>query len=518
MARTYDYLVLGSGIAGLSYALKVANRDKAARIAIITKSDEDESNTKYAQGGVAVVMNIFKDSAKKHIKDTLIAGDGLCDKEVVSLVVNEAKDRLEELIAWGVDFDREESGEYALGLEGGHTEHRILHHKDITGLEIERKLVARVRTHEQIDLFDHHFAVDLLTEHHVPGRIPKGKKGCCCYGAYVLDEKAQEIHCFKAQKTLIATGGIGQVYRNTTNPIIATGDGIGMAYRAGARIAQLEFVQFHPTALAHADTTPSFLISEAVRGFGAQLRNEKGERFMPEYDPRAELAPRDIVSRAIDRELKRSGARHVGLDCRHLDQSEFREKFPNIYEKVRSLGIDPSKHLIPVAPAAHYLCGGIKTDHWGQTTLKHLYAVGETSCTGLHGANRLASNSLLEALVFAHRACLHSVENKPEEELPDIPEWNKEGTSKPREKILITFNRKQLRDLMSDYVGITRNDERLKKAVRRLAIMFEENEELYKRVEIGTEILELRNMLSTSYLIVQQSLKRKKNAGVFYKD
>jgi len=512
----YDFLVLGSGVAGLTYAIKVAERFPNGKVAIITKADESESNTKYAQGGIAVVLDELTDSFEQHVQDTLRAGDGLCDEEVVRIVVTEGPERLAELINWGTSFDENKEGSYDLGREGGHTYHRILHHKDITGKEIETKLLQQVHKLENITVLSEHFAIDLITQHHLQSR--KSDDPVQCFGAYVLNKQTGKIETCLAKATMLATGGAGQVYQNTTNPIIATGDGVAMAYRAKARIEGVEFIQFHPTALFdHGASSPSFLISEAVRGFGAHLRNKRGERFMVKYDERYELASRDIVSRAIDSEMKKSGDECVYLDCRHLDMEAFKGHFPNILEKCESMGLDLTKDLIPVVPAAHYICGGIKTDIHGQTTVKNLFACGECAHTGLHGGNRLASNSLLEALVFAHR-CYETSRELIDTEVPlDIPEWNEEGTSQPDELILITHNRKELQTMMSDYVGIIRSDERLKRALNRLKVMHEENEDLYKRTKISPQLSELRNMISVAYLIVQHSLNRKENAGAFFR-
>ncbi|MFT6867598.1 MAG: L-aspartate oxidase [Cyclobacteriaceae bacterium] len=513
----YDFLVIGSGVAGLTYAIKTAQRFPECSVAIVTKDKPIESNTKYAQGGIAVVLDTIKDSYENHIADTIRAGDGLCNPDIVRMVVTEGPDRLMEMIEWGADFDEKSKGKFDLGMEGGHTFHRILHHKDITGLEIERKLLKQIDELPNIKLLAHHYAIDLITEHHL------GKKGKTesiqCYGAYVLDRKSEKIETCVSKITLLATGGAGQVYQSTTNPIIATGDGIAMAYRAKARIEHMEFIQFHPTALfQHPQTSPSFLISEAVRGFGGLLRNSEGELFMKKYDERGELASRDIVSRAIDSELKKSGDEFVYLDCSHLDLKAFEKHFPNILQKCQEIGLNLKKDFIPVVPAAHYLCGGVVTDEHGQTTIKNLFACGECAETGLHGGNRLASNSLLEALVFAHRCFIRSSELINKIEIPEgIPEWDEEGTTKPDELILITHNRKELQRLMSDYVGIIRSKERLKRASNRLRIMNEENEDLYKHTKISPQLSELRNLISVAYLIVQQSQVRTENIGAFFR-
>lgn len=514
----FDFLIIGSGIAGLTYAIKVANELPDAKIAIVTKADEKESNTKYAQGGIAVVIDEISDSYKQHVDDTLKAGDGLCKKDIVEIVVNEGPKRFKELVEWGVNFDKKSDGNYNLGLEGGHSKNRILHHKDITGFEIEETLLYQVRQNPNIHLFSQHFVVDLITEHHLTNTDSKQSKETQCFGAYILDATRKNIIPFTSKITMLATGGLGQVYLNTTNPTIATGDGIAMAYRAKIEIDSMEFIQFHPTALYHSTTNPSFLISEAVRGFGALLRNKSGELFMHHYDDRKELASRDIVSRAIDSELKKSGDECVFLDCRHLDLKAFKDHFPNILKKMNKIGIDITKDMIPVVPAAHYLCGGISVNEFGQSSIENLYACGECAYTGLHGANRLASNSLLEALVFADRCFKSSIKLIGNITLPEnIPSWNDEGTTQPKELILITHNLKELQTLMSDYVGIIRSDERLEKATARLHLLYKETEELYKKAKISPQLIELRNMITVAYLIVQQSKKRKNNKGVFYK-
>jgi len=513
----YDVLVIGSGVAGLTYALKIAQKSPNYKVAIITKADENESNTKYAQGGVAVVLDKLKDSFESHIQDTLRAGDGICNLQAVTTVVTEGPTMLEELITWGVNFDKNKTGKLDFGLEGGHSKHRVVHHKDITGFEIEQKLLAEMHRTPNIDMFSQHFAVELITEHHLKN-ISNKKDSKTCFGAYILNAKTGKIESFLSKITLLATGGVGQVYQNTTNPVIATGDGIAMAKRAGARIENMEFIQFHPTALYYPQISPSFLISEAVRGFGALLKNKNGKRFMDKYDERGELASRDIVSRAIDSELKKSGDACVYLDCSHLDLKAFKKHFPNILKQVNDIGIDLKKDMIPVVPAAHYLCGGIKVNLDGQTNVENLLACGECSCTGLHGANRLASNSLLEALVFAQRCYLKSADLLDDiKTLKNVPSWDDDGTTNPKELILITHNRHELKTLMNDYVGIIRSDERLKRAEKRLQILFEETETLYKKSVISPQLLELRNMIVVASLIIYQSQKRTENKGAFYK-
>jgi len=511
-------LVIGSGIAGLSYALKVAEKFPEKKIIILTKTTADETNTKYAQGGVAVVNDPEHDSFEKHIEDTLIAGDGLCNERIVEIVVKEGPDRVNEMIEWGAKFDKDPDGDYKLGKEGGHSAFRILHHKDITGKEIERALLAAINRSSNIQLINHCFVVDILTQHHLGYLVTKSTPDIECYGVYVLNLQTNAIEKILAKTTLIATGGNGQVYRTTTNPSIATGDGVAMVYRAKGRIENMEFIQFHPTALYEAGVRgQAYLITEAVRGDGGILRNKNGEAFMEKYDPRKDLAPRDIVARAIDSEMKRTGTENVYLDCRHMGKEKFLEHFPNIYEKCLSIGIDITKDMIPVAPAAHYSCGGIKTDEWGRSSIKHLYACGECASTGLHGANRLASNSLLEAIVFAHRCYVDATENIQSVSLKEnIPDWNARGTSRPKEMILITQSLKELQLVMSDYIGIVRNDIRLQRAMRRIDLLWEETEQLYQTSTLSPQLLELRNLISVGYLIVKGATLRKESRGLHF--
>lgn len=519
-----DFLIIGSGIAGLTFALKAATAFPNKKVTVITKTKTDETNTKYAQGGIAGVWDASQDSFEKHIEDTLIAGDGLCQKEIVEIVVKEGVDRIREIIAWGARFDREPDGEYKLGKEGGHSEYRILHHKDVTGQEIERALLEQVSKHQNIEVVKHCFVVDLITQHHLGYLVTKSTPDITCYGVYVLNHHTRQIEKIIAPFTLLATGGNGQVYRSTTNPFIATGDGVAMVYRAKGRIENMEFMQFHPTALYEPGIKgQSFLITEAVRGEGAILKNKNGEAFMAKYDSRKDLAPRDIVARAIDSEMKLSGTENVFLDCRPIDPLKFKEHFPNIYEKCLSIGIDCSKDLIPVAPAAHYSCGGIKTDERGRTSIQQLYAAGECASTGLHGANRLASNSLLEALVFAHR-CFVEIQQVIESaggisairDMPQIPDWNASGTTEPKEMILITQSLKEIRQIMSDYVGIVRTDVRLERAIKRIDLLWEETEALYETTTLSPQLCELRNMITVSYLIVKCAMFRKESRGLHY--
>ncbi|MBD1263009.1 L-aspartate oxidase [Maribacter polysiphoniae] len=512
MVKT-NYLVIGSGVAGLTFAVKMAEKHPERNIIIVTKGDEDESNTKYAQGGIAVVLDMEEDSFQKHIHDTLVAGDGLCDKDVVEMVVKEGPKRLKELIAWEANFDLNSEGDFDLGKEGGHSEYRVVHHKDVTGYEVERALLQRVHQLPNIELLAHHFAINLITDHQLERQ---SANGISCYGAYVLNQKNGEILTIKADHTLLASGGIGRVYGHTTNPIIATGDGIAMAYRAKALIKDMEFIQFHPTALYNPEGGSYFLISEAVRGFGAYLRNKAGYRFMPDYDDRAELASRDIVSQCIDNELKKSGDTHVFLDCTHLDMVAFKKHFPNIYDKCLEYHIDVEKDWIPVVPASHYLCGGIVVDKQGKTSIDNLFACGECSRTGLHGANRLASNSLLEALVYAHNIFKYLSVDTLDSRPLNIPDWNDEGTSIPKEHVLIQHNLKELQALMRNYVGIVRSNKRLHKAIARLDLIYREVEELYKESKITTTLCELRNMVNVAHVIISQSLEQKENRGGYF--
>ncbi len=513
-----DFLVIGSGIAGLTYALKVAKHCPDKQVTIITKAAPDETNTKYAQGGVAVVNDPEHDSFEKHIEDTLIAGDGLCNREVVEIVVKEGPARIQEIIDWGAQFDKDPEGEFRRGKEGGHSEFRILHHKDVTGKEMERTLLDAIRLAPNITLLNHLFVIDIITQHHLGYLVTKSTPDICCYGVYVFNSQTTRIEKIVSAVTLLATGGNGQVYRTTTNPSIATGDGVAMVYRAKGRIENMEFIQFHPTALYEAGRRgQAFLITEAVRGDGGILRNASGEAFMERYDARKDLAPRDIVARAIDNEMKIGGTENVYLDCRHMNTEKFKEHFPNIYEKCLSIGIDVAVQMIPVAPAAHYSCGGIKTDEWGRCSIKNLYVCGECASTGLHGANRLASNSLLEAMVFAHRCYVDAMNKEANAALlPPVPDWKVTGTSEPKEMILITQSLKELQQVMSDYVGIVRNNVRLQRALSRIDLLFDETEELYRTTTVSPQLLELRNMITVGYLITKCAAFRKESRGLHY--
>ena len=513
MEKKYDFLVIGSGVGGMSFALKAAEH---GTVCMISKAEMDETNTRYAQGGIAAVT-YEPDSYEKHVEDTLVAGDHLCNEEVVKMVVREAPEQISELIQWGTKFDKQSSGKYDLAREGGHSEHRILHHKDNTGQEIQRALSVQVRQHPKIELLENHFAVDLITQHHLGKLVKRHLTDIECYGAYVLDLETEQVHRILSKTTLLASGGAGNLYSTTTNPTIATGDGVAMVYRAKGIIENMEFVQFHPTSLYNPGESPSFLITEAMRGYGGILRNQLGDKFMNKYDTRGSLAPRDVVARAIDNEMKVHGHEFVYLDTSHLNSSELKAHFPNILEKCMSLGIDITKDLIPVVPAAHYMCGGVKVDMDGQTWIKRLYAVGEVSSTGLHGANRLASNSLIEAIVYADRAVKHAALYAKDYEFADhIPDWDDSGTTHPEEMVLITQNLKEVKQIMSNYVGIVRSDLRLERATARLEIIYRETEELYKKSNVSQRICELRNLLNVGYLVIKMAHARKESRGLHY--
>ena len=517
MTHKYDFLVIGSGVAGMSYALKVAEANKG-RIAIICKTTLEEANTTKAQGGIAAVTNLIVDNFEKHIEDTMIAGDWINDPEAVRQVVTGGPDSIRDLVKWGVNFDKGEDGAFDLHREGGHSEFRILHHADDTGTEIQRGLMEAVRNHPNIDVFEHYFAVEIITQHHLGIRVTRRTPDIVCYGAYVLNPKTGKVDTFLSKVTLMATGGTGAIYATTSNPNIATGDGIAMVYRAKGKVKDMEFVQFHPTVLYNpSETHPAYLITEAMRGYGGILRLPNGKEFMQKYDERLSLAPRDIVARAIDNEMKIHALDHVCLDVTHKDPEETKHHFPNIYAKCLSIGIDITKDYIPVAPSAHYMCGGIKVDLDGQSSIRRLYAVGECSCTGLHGGNRLASNSLTEAVVYADAAAKHSLEVIDQYDFNDkVPEWNDEGTMTNEEKVLIAQDVKEVGQIMSTYVGIVRSDIRLHRAWERLDLLYEETEHLFKRVKPTRDICELRNMINVGYLITRQALERKESRGLHY--
>lgn len=514
LRKRVDFLVLGSGIAGLSYALKVADH---GTVCIITKDNPLETATRYAQGGIAAVM-YDPDSYEKHIRDTLVAGDDLNDESVVRMTIMEAPERIRDLIEWGVKFDVDrKTGLYDLAREGGHSEYRVLHHKDKTGLEIQEVLLRKVKAHQNIELLENHFAVDIITQHHLGEKVTRRTEGITCYGAYILSKSNNSIQTILSKFTMMATGGIGMVYNTTTNPVVATGDGVAMVYRAKGMIEKMEFIQFHPTSLYNPPEAPSFLITEALRGFGAVLRTLDGAEFMPKYDPRGCLAPRDIVARAIDNEMKIRGEDHVLLDCTHLDSGDLIFHFPTIYGKCLSIGIDFTKEPIPVVPAAHYLCGGIKVNTKSQTSIINLYSSGESASTGLHGANRLASNSLLESLVFSHHAAVDALSKMNSAAFCEqIPDWDAEGTVLNEEMVLITQSLKELRSIMSNYVGIVRSDLRLKRAFDRLYILNRETEDLYEKSILTPEICELRNMINVAFLIIKMAMERKESRGLHF--
>ncbi len=517
-----DFLIIGSGVAGLMFALKVA---EFGSVALITKKKIMDSNTNRAQGGIASVFG-KKDSFDLHIKDTLDSGNGLCKRDVVEMVVKDGPTRIRELTDLGAKFclskkegSKQGVPDFDLGREGGHSENRIIHSHDMTGKEIEQVLVDRVKSHRQINLFENHVAVDLITwsNHMRRGHVTTSRKDTCC-GAYVLDNNTGHVKTFCAKTTLLATGGAGKVYLYTSNPDIATGDGIAMGYRVGATVANLEFVQFHPTCLYHPEAK-NFLISEAVRGEGAILVNSAGNSFMGKYDPQKDLACRDVVARAIDTELKKSGDDSVFLDITDEDPGFVKKRFPNLYEKCLTFGIDMTKDPIPVVPAAHYMCGGVVTDMNGRTDIGHLYAIGETACTGLHGANRLASNSLLEALVYANRAAdtaIKELKNSGENATPEPPLWDDAGTTDSDEGITVSQNWDEIRRFMWNYVGIVRSDKRLERAKRRIEIIQNEIREYYWDFKITADLIELRNIAVVAQLIIQCAMNRKESRGLHY--
>lgn len=516
MTYKYDFLIIGSGIAGMSYALKVA-KAKKGKVCMICKTTLDEANTKFAQGGVASVTNLEVDDFEKHIHDTIVAGDYINDENAVRQVVTKAPSQIKQLVEWGTNFDKKDNGNYDLHREGGHSEFRILHHADDTGAEIQRALMAAVRACPDIEVKENHFAVEIITQHHLGARVTRRTPYIYCYGAYVLNPE-NKVDTYLSKVTVMCTGGCGSVYQTTTNPVIATGDGEAMVYRAKGTVKDMEFVQFHPTSLYHpGETHPAYLITEAMRGYGGILKLPDGTPFMKQYDERGSLAPRDVVARAIDKEMKKHGLDHVYLDVTHKDAEETKHHFPNIYQKCLSIGIDITKQMIPVRPAAHYMCGGIKVDLNGQSSIEGLYALGECSCTGLHGGNRLASNSLIEAVVYADAAAKHSLEHVDDYDFNDkVPEWNDEGTLTNEEHVLITQANKEVGQIMSNYVGIVRSDLRLKRAWDRLDLLYEETEMLFKRVKISRDLCELRNMINVGYLITRQAIERKESRGLHY--
>jgi len=516
MKTSCDFLIVGSGIGGLSFALRAA---QAGTVIMITKKSDTESNSNYAQGGIACVLDP-RDSFESHVHDTLVSGAGLCNEEAVRILVREAPRRIEELIRRGTHFSTSKTSmaphHLDLGREGGHSANRIVHTRDLTGRAVEEALLARLRSMPTVTLYENHCAVELITEHHVKNGSSRGVNKC--YGVYVLDTMRRSIFAVRSKITCLSTGGCGRVYLHTTNPEIATGDGVAMAYRAGATIENMEFIQFHPTTLYH-EKAGSFLISEALRGFGALLKDAGGVEFMNKYHPQKSLAPRDIVARAIDNEMKKSGDQCVYLDIRHVPANQVKDHFPHMYKRCREFGIDITTDLIPVVPAAHYLCGGVKVNLNGQSTIDNLYACGEVSCTGVHGANRLASNSLLEALVFSNSAASDAIARFRSIKLMDaarIPAWDDSGTTDNEEWVLLSHNITEVQSVMWDYVGIVRSNLRLQRAMRRIAFLQNETENFYKRTRITPRLLELRNIVTTAKLVVASALKRHESRGLHY--
>lgn len=514
MAIRTDFLVIGSGIGGLSYALKVSD---FGNVVVVTKKEDSESNTNYAQGGIASVVSP-EDSFEAHIDDTLKAGDGLCKPEVVKKVIKSGPKYIEELVKVGVNFTRDKNGGFDLGREGGHSKKRVVHVQDFTGRELENALLRAVKSKKNIQIYENHTAIDLITQRCIKDYNFGSKEKIKCFGAYILDIDKNKIETFTSKITLLATGGAGRVYLHTTNPQIATGDGVAMAYRAGAKIANMEFIQFHPTSLYH-PFGESFLISEAVRGEGGKLKLRNGKTFMDKYHPLKELAARDVVARAIDSELKKSGDFCVFLDITHLNSDFVKKRFPNIYNKCLTLGIDITKEWIPVVPAAHYMCGGILTYLDGTTDIKNFFACGEVSMTGMHGANRLASNSLLEAIAFADFSAKSSIKQFKKEkgkEFPQVKGWETKGKFDKKEWVIISHDKKEIQNFMWDYVGIVRSDRRLKKAESRIRILLKEIEEFFHLNPVKEEVVELRNIATTAELIILSALSRKESRGLHY--
>jgi len=503
MGLETDYLVIGSGIAGLNFALLAAEH---GRVVVVTKKRPVDTNTNWAQGGVAAVL-AKDDSFERHIDDTLVAGDGLCDREVVELCVNAGPAQVERLLELGVRLDRNKDGDLDLGREGAHTRHRVVHWEDVTGREIQRALIEAVAKHSNITMLDEHIAVDLLS-------MAKYGGDPACFGAYVLDRRTGEVKTICARATVLASGGTGKVYVYTSNPDVATGDGIAMAYRIGAAVCDLEFVQFHPTVLYH-PMARNFLLSEAMRGEGGVLKLASGETFMEHYHPMKSLASRDIVARAIDNELKKSGSDSVFLDMTHLDPGFVRGRFPNIHERCLSLGIDITKQPIPVVPAAHYMCGGIKTDHSGATTITGLYSIGECAFTGLHGANRLASNSLLEGMVYSSRAAA-AVKDAPRIRPAQVALWSQGDATDSNDAIVVSLNWEEIRRFMWSYVGIVRSDKRIERARRRIEFLRDEIREYYLDFKITSDLIELRNLALVAHLIIESARRRKESRGLHF--
>lgn len=516
---TCDVLVIGSGIAGLSFAIAAS---RYGSVLVITKKQDCESNTNYAQGGIACVLDP-SDSFESHIRDTLVAGCGMCHKDAVRILVEEGPSRIRELLEWGADFSLDKDSPTAqkglhLGKEGGHSANRIVHAHDLTGKEVEETLLRRAKSIPNITMMEHHCAIDLITEYQLQKREYNATQPHTCFGAYILNTLTSEIYPVASRITCLASGGAGQIYLHTTNPSIATGDGTAIAYRAGAMIANMEFMQFHPTTLYH-EHADSFLISEALRGYGAVLCRSDGSTFMEQYHPLKSLAPRDIVARAIDKEMKKTGAPCVYLDIRSAPADKTRSHFPHIYAQCKRFGIDITRDLIPVVPAAHYMCGGVLVDTCGASSIANLYACGEVSCTGVHGANRLASNSLLEALVFGRRAADHGggrLRSIPVAKTDEIPPWDDNGTIDAEEWILLSHNFDEIRSVMWDYVGIVRSNLRLHRAKRRIDLLDREINRFYRHTKVTTGLLDLRNTVTTAKLIVSCALKRRESRGLHF--
>lgn len=507
MSQQYDVLIIGSGLAGLTLALQVADYKK---VCIVSKRTMQDSASSWAQGGIATVLN-SDDSIEEHVEDTLIAGAGLCDPEITRMVAEHGREAIDWLIDLGVEFTREENSEtgYHLTREGGHSHRRIIHAADATGKAVQKTLSQKIREHANITLLENHIAVDLITSKKL-----KQESTNRCLGAYVLDNSSGKVITIAAQQTALATGGAGKVYLYTTNPDVSTGDGIAMAWRAGCRVSNLEFIQFHPTCLFHPHAK-SFLITEAVRGEGGILKLPDGTRFMPNHDVRAELAPRDVVARAIDFEMKKRGLEFIYLDISHQPAAFIKEHFPTVYERCLALGIDITTSPIPVVPAAHYTCGGVLVDHNSLTDIANLYAIGETSCTGLHGANRLASNSLLECMVFG-RIAAKQILASPTHNVNDLPDWDESRVTDADEEVLITHTWNELRRFMWNYVGIVRTDKRLSRAMHRIQMLGDEVHEFYSNFRVTNDLIELRNLLQVAELIVKSAMERRESRGLHY--
>jgi L-aspartate oxidase len=509
--QQFDVLIIGSGLAGLTVALKVAAEKK---VCLVSKRKINDTSSSWAQGGIAAVLT-SDDSIEAHIQDTLIAGAGLCDQEVTREVASHAKETVEWLIAQGVPFTREDDDSgYHLTREGGHSHRRIIHAADATGHAVQKTLAEQVLSHPNITVLEDHIAVDLITSRKAGISPSDQQSNGEALGAYVLDNKSGKVMTIAAQHTVLATGGSGKVYLYTTNPDVSTGDGVAMAWRVGCRVANMEFIQFHPTCLYHAEAK-SFLITEAVRGEGGILKLPNGKRFMPDHDKRGELAPRDVVARAIDFEMKKRGIDCVFLDISHKPADFIISHFPTIYRRCMELGIDITREPIPVVPAAHYMCGGVMTDHIGRTDVSGLYAIGETACTGLHGANRLASNSLLECMVFGQAAAKDILAQAPKESIT-LPYWDESRVTDADEEVIITHTWNELRRFMWNYVGIVRTSKRLTRAMHRIQMLQDEVHEFYSNFRISNNLIELRNLLQVAELIVKSAMERHESRGLHY--